>query len=93
MATTRQRYMISVDDALFEEIENFRFERRFQTRSEATAELIRLGVESLREHKKTPDNVRVFRAASSESNTEPQIIDVPRSTIDKLKTAKPVDEI
>ncbi len=44
MATKRQRYMISVDDELFKEIEDFRFEKRYQTRSEATAELIRLGL-------------------------------------------------
>lgn len=47
MATKRPRYMISVSDELFNAIEDFRFENRFQTRSEATAELIRLGLESL----------------------------------------------
>lgn len=45
MATKRPRYMISVDNEMFNAIEDFRFERRFQTRSEATAELIRLGLE------------------------------------------------
>lgn len=44
MATKRQRYMISVDDEMFAAIEDFRFEHRYQTRSEATAELIRLGL-------------------------------------------------
>jgi len=39
--------MISVDNDMFNKIENFRFERRFQTRSEATAELIRLGLEAI----------------------------------------------
>ncbi len=48
MATNRQRYMISVDAAMFKEIEDFRFENRFQTRSEATTELIRLGLESIK---------------------------------------------
>ena len=48
MATKRQRYMISVSDEMFQEIEDFRFGRRFQTRSEATGELIRLGLESLK---------------------------------------------
>lgn len=48
MTTKRPRYMISVDNDLFQAIEDFRFERRFQTRSEATAELIRLGLESLK---------------------------------------------
>lgn len=48
MATKKPRYMISVDDDMFNAIEDFRFERRFQTRSEATAELIRLGLEQLK---------------------------------------------
>lgn len=32
---------------MFQQIEDFRFEHRFQTRSEATVELIRLGLEAL----------------------------------------------
>lgn len=51
MATKKPRYMISVDDDMFSEIEDFRFEKRFQTRSEATAELIRLGLEAIRKEK------------------------------------------
>ena len=49
MVTKRPRYMISVDEKMFSEIEDFRFQNRFQTRSEATAELIRLGLEVVRE--------------------------------------------
>lgn len=49
MATKRARYMISVDDNMFEAIEDFRFEHRFQTRSEATTELIRLGLEYVKD--------------------------------------------
>lgn len=45
MSTTRPRYTVSVDDELFDRIEDFRFEHRFQTRSEATVELIRLGLD------------------------------------------------
>lgn len=48
MATKRPRYMISVDDEMFNAIEDFRFEHRFQTRSEATTALIRLGLEQLK---------------------------------------------
>ncbi len=51
MATKRQRYMISVDDELFKEIEDFRFEKRYQTRSEATTELIRLGLEVIKKER------------------------------------------
>lgn len=47
VATDRLRYTVSVDQEMFRQIEDFRFERRFQTRSEATVELIRLGLSSL----------------------------------------------
>ena len=33
---------------MFNAIEDFRFERRFQTRSEATTELIQLGLEQIK---------------------------------------------
>lgn len=48
MATNKPRYTVSVDDEMFKAIENFRFENRFQTRSAATVELIRLGLEQLK---------------------------------------------
>lgn len=52
MSTNRPRYTVSVDDDMFAKIEDFRFEHRFQTRSEATVELIRLGLEAVEEKKK-----------------------------------------
>lgn len=52
MATDKPRYTVSVDTDLFNQIEDFRFEHRFQTRSEATVELIRLGLESLKKEQK-----------------------------------------
>lgn len=45
--------MISVDDEMFDAIEDFRFENRFKTRSEATAELIRIGLKSLKKLEET----------------------------------------
>ena len=48
MATDRARYTVSVDEDLFRQIEDFRFEHRYQTRSEATVELIRRGLEQLK---------------------------------------------
>ena len=48
MATKKPRYTVSVTDEMFEAIEDFRFKNRYQTRSEATAELIRLGLEQLK---------------------------------------------
>lgn len=47
MATEKTRYTVSVDKEMFQQIEDFRFEHRYQTRSEATVELIRLGLEAL----------------------------------------------
>ena len=62
MATDRPRYTVSVDAKMFRQIEDFRFEHRFQTRSEATVELIRLGLEALEKERaaqkadETPSN-------------------------------------
>jgi metal-responsive CopG/Arc/MetJ family transcriptional regulator len=47
LATNSALYDLG-DAAMFKEIEDFRFENRFQTRSEATTELIRLGLESIK---------------------------------------------
>ncbi len=52
MATDRARYTVSVDNDMFKKIEDFRFENRYQTRSEATVELIRLGLEAIEKQKK-----------------------------------------
>lgn len=52
MATNKPRYTVSVDDELFQLIEDFRFKNRFQTRSEATVELIRLGLAAANEKQK-----------------------------------------
>jgi len=49
MATNKPRYTVSVDDELFQQIEDFRFRNRYATRSQATCELIRLGLQSLKE--------------------------------------------
>ena len=48
MATDKPIYSITLDDDMFREIEDFRFEHRYQTRNQATIELIRLGLEALK---------------------------------------------
>lgn len=50
--------MISVDDDMFKKIEDFRFERRYQTRSDATAELIRIGLETVKNQEETEQKQR-----------------------------------
>lgn len=59
MATEKPRYSITVDDDLFEAIEDFRFSNRYPNRNQATIELIRLGLEALKKEeseKKKSDN-------------------------------------
>jgi len=47
LGTNKPRYSITVDDEMFKKIEDFRFDNRFQTRNQATVELIRLGLEAI----------------------------------------------
>ena len=56
MATDRPRYTVSVYPELFQQIEDYRFSHRFQTRSEATVELIRLGLSALEKEKPQPED-------------------------------------
>lgn len=47
MPTKKPRYTIIVDDELLKRIDDFRFENRYSSRSAATLELIRLGLDAL----------------------------------------------
>lgn len=66
MATDLHRYSISLDDETFDKVENYRYDQRFPTRSSATLELIKLGLEALekqqeedpQEHKNLPRSTR-----------------------------------
>lgn len=46
MATEKPRYTITVDEELLKKIDDFRFENRYQSRTAATIDLIKLGVET-----------------------------------------------
>lgn len=48
MATEKPRYSITLDEEMFREIEDFRVEHRYQTRNQATIELIRLGLAEIK---------------------------------------------
>ena len=48
MPTEKPRYTIIVDEELLEKIDDFRFENRYPSRSAATLELIRVGLETLK---------------------------------------------
>ena len=56
MPTEKPRYCITVDDETLKEIDDFRFENRYNSRSKATLELIRMGLESLKTNEK--DNLK-----------------------------------
>ena len=53
MATDKPRYSITLDEELFKEGEDFRFERRYQTRNQATVELIRLGLAEIKKQQES----------------------------------------
>lgn len=48
MPTEKPRFTVIVDDELFQQIEDFRFENRYPSRSAAALELIRIGIEQIR---------------------------------------------
>ena len=47
MPTKKPRFCITVDEELLKKIDDFRFENRYNSRAQATLELIRLGIEAL----------------------------------------------
>ena len=52
MPTDKPRYCITVDEEMLKEIDDFRFDNRYNSRSQATLELIRLGLQVLKEQNK-----------------------------------------
>lgn len=77
MSTDRPRYTVSVDDELLKQIEDYQFEHRYKTRSSATVELIRLGIQQLmQEQPKIVQNTAPVPALSAD---EQQLIDDYRS--------------
>ena len=48
MPTKKPRYTIIVDDELLKQIDDFRFENRYPSRSAATLDLIRLGMNEVK---------------------------------------------
>lgn len=48
MPTEKPRYTITLDEEMLKAIDDYRFEHRFANRTQATLELIRLGLEALK---------------------------------------------
>lgn len=67
MATDKPRYSITVDPELLERIEDFRYSKRIPTRAEATVELVRLGLQSI----KAQDD---FSSSGEKENSKGEII-------------------
>ena len=53
MSTEKPRYSITLDEELFKEVEDFRFEHRYQARNQATVELIRLGLAEIKKQQES----------------------------------------
>lgn len=56
MPTQKPRYTVIVDEKMLKEIDDFRFENRYPSRSAATLELIRLGMEQLKKEQEKSDD-------------------------------------
>ena len=55
MPTDKPRYTVIVDEEMLKRIDDFRFENRYPSRSAATNELIRLGLEEIEKEKKAQE--------------------------------------
>lgn len=67
MPTEKPRYCITVDEELLKQIDDFRFENRYASRSAATLDLIRLGMEQLKKEQ--------AEAKKAQKNTPPSDTD------------------
>ena len=54
MPTSKPRYTIIVDEEMLKQIDDFRFENRYPSRSAETLELIRLGMKQLQKEHQPP---------------------------------------
>lgn len=67
MATEKPRYSITLDDEMFKEIEDFRFEQRYPNRNQATIELIRLGLEAMKKQQEEQKKAQKNKPSSEET--------------------------
>lgn len=54
MPTQKPRFTVVVDEELLKQIDDFRFNNRYPSRSAATLELIRLGLKALEQQHNEP---------------------------------------
>ena len=48
MPTKMPRFTIAIPQDVFEELEDYRFEKRYASRSKATVDILKLGLEALK---------------------------------------------
>lgn len=65
MPTEKPRYTVIVDEELLKRIDDFRFENRYPSRSAATLDLIRLGMEALEKKERTCKDTRSAKEETS----------------------------
>lgn len=77
MPTGKPRYTITLDEEMLKKIDDFRFENRLPNRTQATLELIRIGIETLEkqqeEQKRKKTNNPLIK----------KILDLPESKVTK----------
>lgn len=56
MSTKMPRFTIAVPEDVFNELEDYRFEKRYASRSKATVDIIKLGLEALKNQQKEDSN-------------------------------------
>lgn len=60
MPTKKPRYTVVVDEDTLKKIDDFRFENRYPSRSAATLDLIKIGIEQILKQKKTSSDVEEY---------------------------------
>jgi Arc/MetJ-type ribon-helix-helix transcriptional regulator len=69
MPTEKPRYTVTVDEELLKRIDDFRFENRYISRSAATLDLIRIGIEELEKRQEEAKKAQK-NSTSQESETD-----------------------
>lgn len=67
MPTKKPRYTVIVDEELLKEIDDFRFENRYPSRSAATLELIRVGIEQLKKEHEEAEKTQKNKPSGGET--------------------------
>lgn len=49
MATNKPRFTITMEDDLYRQVEDYRFDHRYETKSDAVMALIKIGLQVLKE--------------------------------------------